>query len=496
VGDYYDITYNFLMTVGGTEVPVVLDTGSSDLWVASDACTDCVTSLPLFPQETVTQAGMDVDLLYGDSLSGSHASGIIGTSAVSFAGISVPNQYFAAINNTNTNVLETGCAGIFGLGFALNSVIWNEVFASKFTASQSPSRRALSRRPISSNYGTRFFPHLSSLVSSRKRASSAALTAAVLQSYPTYGPAVTRMVTTKSLALPMFTIALQRDTLDIGGNAGVLSLGQLPAGVETSSLTWVSIRGYPGALVAPADSPNEDYPIAWELFIDDVYLDGVRLPRSNLSSPNIKLSALVDTGNSLLRGPADVVNTINSRIGKIFPCSTPHTMAFSIGGKLFPIDPRDFATPATDGRLNGCVSNVVETDPPVEDRGYQYSWSLGDPFIKGVLAAFYYGNVTYPSVDPPRIGLMSTVPDNAGELLQSAISSAISDNGGNEFSTMNVAPTGVPEAFGAPAGTGVPPAPDGNLSNNNTSGAQRVRRLGCQWLWLTTPLLGGLVSLV
>ncbi|KAJ7489027.1 aspartic peptidase domain-containing protein [Mycena latifolia] len=478
LGDFIDITYSFLATVGGMETPLVLDTGSSDLWIASDACTNCAKTIPLFPQSSFTQAGMAVKLLYGDSLTGTHASGVIGTDAVSFAGLTIPNQYFAAINDTDTNVLDTGCAGIFGLGFALNSVIWNEVFATKFSSSESSSRRSLPRRLLSSNYGTRFFPDLSNLISTPKRdstTSAAALTAAVLQSYSSEGPALTRMVTTNSLAAPMFAITLQRNTLDIGGNAGVLSLGELPANIQETDLLWAPVRGYPGALLAPANSPNETYPIAWELFVDDVYLDGARLPRSNLSSSNIKLSALVDTGNSLLRGPADVVAAITARLGNdgTFSCSTPHTLAFSIGGKLFPVDPRDFASQKFDGELADCIANVVETDAPVEGKGYQYSWSLGDPFLKGVLAAFHYGNITYPSADPPRIGLLSTVPENADALLQSALTDAEAHNGGNEFSTSNAAPTGVPAAGGMGSG-GVPLAPVGKIGSGNSNGAEKI----------------------
>ncbi|KAJ7445989.1 aspartic peptidase domain-containing protein [Mycena galericulata] len=496
LGDFVDVTYSFLVTVGGTETPLVLDTGSSDLWIASDACTDCQTNVPLFPQASFVPAGVDVDLLYGDSLTGTHASGVVGTDEVTFAGLEIPNQYFAAINDTDTNVLDTGCAGIFGLGFALNSVIWNEVFAKQFSGSQSSSsRRSFPTRILSSNYATRFFPNVSSLVSTRKRDSTeskAALTTAVLQSYPREGPALTRMVTTNSLAAPMFTVTLQRDTLDIGGNAGILSIGELPSGVQNSSVTWVPVRAYPGALVAPADSPNEEYPIAWELFLDDVYLDGVRLPRSNLSSSSIALSALVDTGNSLIRGPADVVNVINAQLGKTFACSTPHTIEFSIGGKLFPVDPRDFVTQAFDGDLQECTANVLETDSPVAGQGYQYSWSLGDPFIKGVLASFYYGNITYPSVDPPRIGLLSTVPSNAGALLQDALTAAESQNDGNEFSTSNAAPTGVPVSPGTT--NGVPIAPVGKISNSgNTNGAGRNRLGYAGWSWaLAVPVAGGL----
>ncbi|KAK7051989.1 peptidase A1 domain-containing protein [Favolaschia claudopus] len=444
LGDSIDVTYSIMMNVGGMQSPLVLDTGSSDLWVASDACKGCKTSQPLFPQASFTGAGLDVDLRYGDSFTGTHASGIIGTGNISFAGIAISNQYFAAMNDTDTPLIQTGDVGIFGLGFPLNSAIFNEVFiAEKINKPQPPaSRRFL---PSSSNYGTRFFPNLGNLVSARKRAfaSAAELTNAVLRSYSTFGPAVTRMVTTNSLAAPMFAITLQRNSVDIGGNAGMLSLGELPSGTQNSSLTWAPVRRYPNALQAPADSPDEMYPIAWEVFIDDVFLDGVRLPRSNLSSPKIALSGLIDTGNSLLRGPSDVVEIIDSRIGSTFSCSTAHTLAFSINGKLFPVDARDFVRQGFNSK--NCISTVVETDPPVEGKGYQYSWSLGDPFLKSVVAAFHYGNITYPSVDPPKIGFVSTVPQDGGAAaLVSAVKKAGEENNGDLFATTDPAPTGMP----------------------------------------------------
>ncbi|KAF7315683.1 Peptidase A1 domain-containing protein [Mycena indigotica] len=466
LGNFFDVTYSVLVKVGGMETPLVLDTGSSDLWVASDACTNCERGVvPLFPQSTVTKTGMNVDLLYGDSLTGTHAAGIIGSDTIVFGGISIPNQFFAAINDTTTTVIENKCAGLFGLGFALNSVIWNQIFAAQFTRSRSSRRDVISRQHTPSNYGTRFFPHLSQLVSgTQKRASATDLTAAAFKSYLKEGPAFPRMVAAKSLQLPMFSIALQRNTLDIGGNAGVLTMGELPSGVQSSSLTWNHIRGYPGVLEAPPDSPNEVYPLAWELFIDDVYLDGVVLPRSNLSSSSIRLSALIDTGNSLIRGPADVLSVMNRRLGgQTFACSTPHTLAFKIAGKMFPVDPRDFAAQANEGEMRNCIANVFRTDPPEDGRGYQHSWSLGDPFLRSVLSAYYFGNLTHPSRDPPLIGLLSTVPPDAGDLYRKAVANAINNNKGNPVSTFEPAPTGVPKF----STTGVPVArPAGKLGGS------------------------------
>lgn len=40
------------------------------------------------------------------------------------------------------------------------------------------------------------------------------------------------------------------------------------------------------------------------------------------------------------------------------------------------------------------------------------------------MATFYYGNITYPSQDSPRIGFKSTVPPDAGDQLKSTVAEA------------------------------------------------------------------------
>ncbi|KII83036.1 hypothetical protein PLICRDRAFT_180803, partial [Plicaturopsis crispa FD-325 SS-3] len=121
------------------------------------------------------------------------------------------------------------------------------------------------------------------------------------------------------------------------------------------------------------------------------------------------------------------------------PCSAPHSLAFEIGGKLFPVDPRDFVDWYKVGDATTCLADkVVSTDPPAV--GSLFSWSLGDPFLKSNLVAFYYGNLTHPSVDPPRIGFLSTVPSNAADLLTEAVQEA-QQNGSGLESTVQAAPT-------------------------------------------------------
>ncbi|KAG2138469.1 aspartic peptidase domain-containing protein [Suillus clintonianus] len=393
----------------------------------------------LYPPNTFHDMGLDATLVYGDSQTGTYARGVIGYDAVSLAGLTLQDQYFAAINDTNTSVVQSRCSGIFGLGFPLNSVIWTDLFLNQHRVSR---RRSLKREVVPRiavawrNYASRWFEKSTLGISSSRHIDTPfnqsmhqqkRQTSTIISSFGESAPFIPRLVSLGALALPMFAIALQRDTIEIGGNEGMLSIGGLPLGVQNESLTWVPVRKYTlqqGGLIQ--DAPLEAYPIAWEIPVDDVFLDGVKLPRSQLSSPNISLSALIDTGNSLIRGPPDVISHIQNMLGgPHFACSSPHTLTFQIGGRLFPVDPRDFVSQVRLGNVEVCAANLAQTDVPVlGGGGYLYSWSLGDPFLKGVLAAFYYGSFAGPSQDPPRIGFLSTVPSDAGEQLEDTVSAA------------------------------------------------------------------------
>jgi hypothetical protein len=122
------------------------------------------------------------------------------------------------------------------------------------------------------------------------------------------------------------------------------------------------------------------------------------LSRSALAAPNITLTALLDTvrpllglrigfivpyiqGNSLIRGPKDVLNAITAQLGgNTYDCAEAHTLAFQIGGNMYPVDPRDFGSQRFEDTTSECTPNLAPTDPP--GSGFLYSWSIGDPFLK------------------------------------------------------------------------------------------------------------------
>lgn len=89
----------------------------SDICQGTCASANTNTNTALYAPSTFHDTGVDATLVYGDSKTGTYARGVIGYDAVSLAGLTLQDQYFAAINDTNTSVVQTRCSGILGLGF-------------------------------------------------------------------------------------------------------------------------------------------------------------------------------------------------------------------------------------------------------------------------------------------------------------------------------------------------------------------------------------------
>jgi hypothetical protein len=140
-------------------------------------------------------------------------------------------------------------------------VIWNKLLATRVT------QRTSLDDLISHSFTARVFPDLSGIREHRPSvtysnwAHSLSLSVDdVLASFAINGPLIPRLILAGALSSPVVAISLQRDAVNIGGNQGMLSIGELPAGITAEDLTWVSLRGYTvaeGGLPPPKDSPNE-----------------------------------------------------------------------------------------------------------------------------------------------------------------------------------------------------------------------------------------------
>lgn len=124
---------------------------------------------------------------------------------------------------------------------------------------------------------------------------------------------------------------------------------------------------------------------------------------ANGSLTSGKMSAILDTGTSLIAGPTLAINFINRQIGAqnyvsgwyTLNCSTLSSLPlviFTIGGHNFTLGPRDYVLqtgPAT------CLSGFTAVDLS------QNLWILGDLFIAKYYSVFDHAN--------KRVGLAEAV---------------------------------------------------------------------------------------
>ncbi|KAI8996627.1 acid protease [Trametes punicea] len=97
---------------------VILDTGSSDLWLAaSDGVSTSSNGIPTFDpsaSSTFTETNTTFSISYG---SGS-ARGTLGKDVVQFAGFEVDSQTFGVVTQASQGLLNSPVSGLMGLGFA------------------------------------------------------------------------------------------------------------------------------------------------------------------------------------------------------------------------------------------------------------------------------------------------------------------------------------------------------------------------------------------
>ncbi|KAJ8507992.1 hypothetical protein ONZ45_g9695 [Pleurotus djamor] len=120
-----DSSYFGTVSIGTPPQPmnVILDTGSSDLWVADTACTTCDSTTPLFnPGQSSSMrggtsgtagGGQRVTIRYGSGA----VAGAVSQDTVSMGPFSFPGQTFLAVDQTTSGLLDGSVSGILGLAF-------------------------------------------------------------------------------------------------------------------------------------------------------------------------------------------------------------------------------------------------------------------------------------------------------------------------------------------------------------------------------------------
>ncbi|KAI0344418.1 aspartic peptidase A1 [Trametopsis cervina] len=135
VHNTHNAEYIANITLGGREIPVLLDTGSSDLWVTGDV-------------PGTKDLGKAISVSYAVGM----AAGDINSADLDVAGYHIPDQAYLLVKDTSTfslDIKSQGFEGLIGLGPNTGSVIENKLDGD---AGNSVLNRIFSQNSTSANY--------------------------------------------------------------------------------------------------------------------------------------------------------------------------------------------------------------------------------------------------------------------------------------------------------------------------------------------------------
>jgi len=176
-------------------------------------------------------------------------------------------------------------------------------------------------------------------------------------------PPIQNMIRQKVIQQGVFSFYLQSDET----KAGELDIGGIDTQHYTGDIFYkpLSLKGY------------------WQFALDGVQIGGTSMSTTK--------SAILDTGTSLLVGPKKEVNAIAKKVRAscsfitgecMVECSkisSMPTIDFVIGGKTFPLKPKNYVLQVENQCLFGMAGMDIPQDP---------IWILGDIFIRDYFTVF------------------------------------------------------------------------------------------------------------
>ncbi|KAJ6606065.1 aspartic peptidase domain-containing protein [Mycena vulgaris] len=345
----YNDRYTVNLTVAGTSVNVMLDTGSTDMWVAP----------PTGISGAFNNTGAFAEIAYGDGTN--FVNGSVGLGPVEIAGFTIPNQAFINVTNSVGEESDSagGIFGLVGLGFdGPGGSIPSSLTAAGLNGTE-VGKAVLSSIFDQNPDKGRFFAFSLSRVGDVKDSADASL---VISAYDDEYAAVEF-----APALPQFP--------PNGGRWSVLTDGVSVGGVP---IDWPSFgtTTAPGQNAVLFDTGTTNFLVPAQIR-DAIYsaVPGAVLAK-NSSIPNTKFSEDEDVW--------------------VVPCNTPINFSTKFGGQEFPIHPLDLtdlsvirdAQGKTYSVCTGSITNGGRILGPGLDALY------GDSFLRNVYSVFSFGNDT------------------------------------------------------------------------------------------------------
>ncbi|POW07854.1 hypothetical protein PSTT_07968 [Puccinia striiformis] len=334
---YADSEYYGVIQVGTPPRPynVILDTGSSDLWLIGQgavssrtggglsnigppgATSSSAVGTPFTPanSNSFQSKSSTFQITYG---SGS-ASGTVGSDTITQGSYTVTNQAFAVVNKATSGLLSGDVSGIMGMAF--------QALASTGSAPFWQSAK----------------------------------------------------IDTFAFGISRFVNISTATDVEPGG---VMTLGGINNTLFQGDVNYISLK-------------SQSY---WLIAMDSVSIDGQVLPGTQSNAVAIDTgTSLIGAPTAVVAAVYAQIQGAKAATGSYqgyyeFPCSANPVLSLTFGGKQYPIAPDDFNVGAVDSDGKMCLGSIFAVESSTSSTSAKPStspaWIIGDSFLKNVYTVF------------------------------------------------------------------------------------------------------------
>ncbi|KAL5486005.1 hypothetical protein ACEPAI_7049 [Sanghuangporus weigelae] len=361
-------SYYTVLQAGNISFRVAIDTGSSDFWLLSSACSesDACKSTPVYPLlyrspsfGVINENQTVFSLSFAD---GSSSSGFLATETVQIGNLTSANQVFGLVNSSTVS-LDSDISGVLGIGF----------------------------------------PRLSTFS----------------PLYVNSTPFVSGFAQEGKLNYPLFGFSLTRD------DSGTIALGAIDANVvqNLSATEWHKVMPF-----SPFgnESDSSSY-LQWVIRLPEIGANGTNI-ETEPTYPNITQTslALIDVGTNGIFGPYQDVTRlfelmsearlVDAEVGQwAVPCDTQQVLTFNFGSQRnLTLQPTDYLI----GPVSSNPASCLAWPRALQNSGDGIDWQLGTPFLRTVYSIFSFGinDKEIPMVGFYPLSNVTTITENATDI--------------------------------------------------------------------------------
>ncbi|KAI6042053.1 acid protease [Pisolithus marmoratus] len=254
VDQSYDSGYYGSLAIGTPPVSfnLLLDTGSSDLWVAGTSCGTVCNGIPSY-EASASSSFKNTSQQFAVKYGQGDASGYVATETIEMAGFTVFNQGFAVVNDMSSGFLSTPASGLLGLAWEPLSLTQQMPFWQTLASSgawDSPLFAVQLTRYTNDTHALSLEPGgVLNLGYTNNSLYTGSIEYVNLTSQPTFWEVPLTSVTVQGVSIPVGTdavAAIDTGTSNIGAPSSVVQAiyEQIP-GSEPASGTWAGYYQFP-----------------------------------------------------------------------------------------------------------------------------------------------------------------------------------------------------------------------------------------------------------